>query len=197
VGRSGVVITVRVDTGALRLGVVTSVGTVGGSRDSGSAVSVSTVNLVVLVSGSSNCASSVASLVRGTEVVGVAGNETTSSNSSASGTELSILVDLLAVPEVALGRTGSVVVGWAGTEALLLLVLADKDDLHESSDDEEDDGDDGDCESSGVQAAGSAWGDGVGEVLALASADAVVAEAIRVVEPGVAAAERGVDDASA
>jgi hypothetical protein len=198
VRHGGVVIAVRVDTSSLGLSVVTAVGTVCGSNgDSRSAVSVGTVDLVVLVAGSSDCASGVASLVRGTEVVGVAGNEAAISNSSASGTELSILVDPLAVPEVALGGTGSVVVGRAGTEALLLLVLADKDDLHEGGDDEEDDGDDGDGEGGGVQAAGSARGDRVGEVLALASADAVVTEAIGVVQPGVAATKRGVNDSSA
>jgi len=197
VRHGSVIVTVRVDTSALGLSVVTAVSAVRGSRDSCGTVSVGTINLVVLVAGSSDCASGVASLVRGTEVVGIAGSETASSNSSASGAELSIPVDLLAVPEVALGGTGSVVVGRAGTEALLLLVLADKDDLHESSDDEEDDGDDRDGEGGGVQAAGSTRGDRVGEVLALASADAIVTEAIGVVQPGVAAAERGVDDASA
>jgi hypothetical protein len=195
--RCGVVVAVRVDASALGLSVVATVGAVCGSgRDGSGSVSVGAVNLVVLVAGSCDGATGVASLVRRTEVVGVAGSEATT-NSSASGTELSILVDLLAVPEVALGGTGSVVVRRAGTEALLLLVLADKDDLHESSDDEEDDGDDGDGEGGGVQLAGSTWGDRVGEVLALASADTVVAEAIRVVQSGVAASERGVDDSSA
>jgi hypothetical protein len=195
--RHGVVVAVRVDASALGLSVVTTVGAMCGSgRDSSGAVSIGTINLVVLVAGSCDGASGVASLVRRTEVVGVAGSKATT-NSSASGTELSILVDLLAVPEVALGGTGSVVVRRAGTEALLLLVLADEDDLHESSDDEEDDGDDGDGEGGGVQAAGGARRDGVGEVLALASADAVVSEAVRVVQSGVAASERGVDNASA
>jgi hypothetical protein len=200
VGHSGVVVAVRVDTSALGLGVVAAVGAVGSigsGRDGISSVSVGTIDLVVLVAGSSNGATSVASLVRGTKVVGVAGSEAASTNGSAGGTELGILVDLLAVPEVALGRARSVVVGWAGAEALLLLVLADKDDLHEGGDDEEDDGDDGDGEGGGVQAAGGAWGDGVGEVLALASADAVAAETVGVVQSGVAATERGIDDASA
>ena len=195
--RHGVVVAVRVDASALGLSVVTTVGAMCGSRrDSSGAVSIGTINLVVLVAGSCDGASGVASLVRRTEIVGVANSKATT-NSSTSGTELSILVDLLAVPEVALGGTGSVVVRRAGTEALLLLVLANKDDLHESGNDEENNGDDRDGEGGGVQTAGGTRGDSVGEVLALASADAVGTEAIRVVQPGVAAAERGVYDASA
>lgn len=195
--RRSVVVAVGVNAGALGLSVVTTVGAVSGSsRDSSSAISVGTVNLVVLVARSGDCASGVAGLVRGTHVMSVAGSETASSNSSASGAELGVPVDLLAVPEVALGGTGSVVVRRAGTEALLLLVLANKDDLHESGDDEENNGDDRDGECGGVQTAGGTRGDRVGEVLALASADTVGTEAIRVVQPGVAAAERGVYDAS-
>lgn len=162
-------------------------------------VSVCAVNLIVLVTSarSSDCASSVSSVVRGADVVVVTRSKAAGANSSASGGHLSVsLVGLLAVPEVALGRAAGVVVGRAGTEALLLLVLADQEDLHESSEDEEDNGDDRDSKGDSVEAAGSAGTDGVGEVLVGTSADTTRSEALRAIV-GVANAKRGVHNAGA
>lgn len=137
-------------------------------------VSVGTIDLVVLVARSGDSASSVASLVRGTKIRSVASGEAASANGTAGGhlgVAVSVLVLILAVPEVALGRAASVVVGRTRAKALLLLVLADKEDLEESSDDEQERGDDRDGERNSVQTAGSARLYGVSEVLARAGAE--------------------------
>jgi len=159
-------------------------------------VSVGTVDLVVLVAGGGNCASSVGSVVRWADVSGVASSKVASCNGS-DNILLSIAVGVsLAVPELALGRAIGVVVGRAGTEALLLLVLAHKEDLEESCDEEEESGNDGHREHGGVHAASVARRDRVGEVLALSSAETVVAKPLRV-GISVANTQWGVDDASA
>ena len=147
---------------------------------------------------SSNGRASVSSVVRGADVGGVTGGE----SASCSGSDdilLGVPVGglLLAVPEITLGRATGVVVGRARAETLLLLVLADKEDLEESSDEEQESGDDGDSEHGSVHAASVARRDRVGEVLALSSAETVVAKALRVVGISIADAKRGVDDASA
>ena len=99
---------------------------------------------------------------------------------------------LLAVPEVALSRAASVVVGRARAETLLLLVLADKEDLEDSGDEEQERGNDRHGKYGSVHAASVAWRDRVGEVLALSSAETIVAEALRFVGISVANAKRGV-----
>jgi hypothetical protein len=144
-----------------------------------SSVSVGTVDLVVLIAGSSNCVASVGSVVRRADVSGVAGGKGASCNRS-DDSLLGIPVGLLglAVPEVALGRAFGVVVGWARAKTLLLLVLADKEDLEESSNEEQESGDNGHGEHSLVHAASIARGDGVRQVLALVKAE--VAKALRV-----------------
>lgn len=163
-----------------------------------SGVSVSTVDLVVPVAGSGNGASSVGGVVRGADVGGVTGAKSTSCSRS-DDILLGIPVGglLLAVPEVALGRAAGVVVGRARAETLLLLVLADKEDLEESSDEEQESGNDRHSEHGSVHAASVARRDRVGEVLAGSSAETVVAKALRVVGISIADAKRGVDNASA
>ena len=161
-------------------------------------VSVSTVDLVVASARSSNCASSVGGVVRWANIGGVAGSK----SARCSGSDhilLSVPVGsvLLAVPEVALGRAAGVVVGRARAETLLLLVLADKEDLEESSDEEQESGNDRHSEHGSVHAASVARRDRVGEVLALSSAETIVAKALRVVGISIADAKRGVDDAGA
>lgn len=161
-------------------------------------VSVSTVDLVVASARSSNCASSVGGVVRWANIGGVAGSK----SARCSGSDhilLSVPVGgvLLAVPEVALGRAAGVVVGRARAETLLLLVLANKEDLEESSNEEQESGNNRHSKDGSVHAASVARRDRVGEVLALSSAETIVAKALRVVGISVADAKRGVDDASA
>lgn len=196
--RRSVVVAVWVDTSALGLGVVAAVRAVGCVALVLSAVAVGAINLVVLVTGCCDGAASVASLVRGAEIVVVASSKTAGSGSSTGGAKLGVPVRvLLAVPEVALGGTGSVVVGWARTEALLLLVAAHKSDLENSGDDKEDHRDDRNGECGSVQAASSARRDGISKVLALTGADATSAVAIRIVLSRISDAKRGVHDARA
>jgi len=183
---------------SLRSSVVGAVGTV--SRVAGvllGSVAVSTVDLVVPVAGGSDSASSVGGVVRGADIGGVASGEGASwSGSDDILLKIPVVGLLLALPEVALGRAAGVVVGGARAETLLLLVLANKEDLEESGDEEQESGNDGHGEDSGVHAASVARRDSVGEVLAVSSAETVVAEALRV-GVGIADTERGVDDASA
>ena len=163
-----------------------------------SGVSVGTVDLVVPVAGGSDSASSVGGVVRRADVGGVTGGESASCSGSDDillGVPIGGL--LLAVPEVALGGATGVVVGRARTETLLLLVLADKEDLEESSDEEQESGNDRHSEHGSVHAASVARRDRVGEVLALSSAETIVAKALRVVDISIADAKRGVDNASA
>ena len=179
--------------------VVGAVGTV--SRVAGvllGSVAVGAVDLVVPVAGGSDSASSVGRVVRGTDVGGMASGEGASwCGSDDILLKIPVVGLLLALPEVALGRAAGVVVGRARAETLLLLVLADKEDLEESSDEEQESGDDGDSEHGSVHAASVARRDRVGEVLALSSAETIVAKALRVVGISIADAKRGVDDASA
>ena len=72
------------------------------------------------------------------------------------------LASLVALPEGA-ARALGVIVGWGWSECLLLLVVADEENLPRSSDKEEEGSDDAQCEASGVQVAGiaeitSTWG---------------------------------------
>lgn len=68
----------------------------------------------------------------------------------------------LALPELALWGAGSVVVGWAWSVALLLLVVLHEEDLHDGSEEEEECADDGESKGSSVQSASGVWLDGVG-----------------------------------
>lgn len=184
--------------GSLRSSVVGAVGAVG--RVAGvllGRVSVGAVDLVVPVAGCSDSASSVGCVVGWADISGVTGGE---GASWSGGDDVLLKVPvvglLLALPEVALGRAAGVVVGRARAETLLLLVLADKEDLEESSDEEQESGNNRHGEHSSVHAASVARRDSVGEVLAISSAETVVAKALGV-GVGIANAKRGVDNASA
>jgi len=183
---------------SLRSSVVGAVGTV--SRVAGvllGSVAVGAVDLVVPVAGGSDSASSVGRVVRGTDVGGMASGEGASwCGSDDILLKIPVVGLLLALPEVALGRAAGVVVGRARAETLLLLVLANKEDLEESGDEEQESGNNRHGEDGCVHAASVARRNSVGEVLAVSSAETVVAEALRV-GVGIADTERGVDDASA
>jgi hypothetical protein len=184
---------------SLRRSIVGTVRTVSGVAlvGLGCGVSIGAVDLVVLVAGSSNSTAGVGGIVRGTDIVGVVSGEAASSNGSGSG-HLSIPIGglRLALPEVALCRAAGVVVGWARAETLVLLVLADEEDLEERSHQEEEDANNADSENSCVHAAGSAGRYRVGEVLALSGAESILSKAFRV-HCSVANAKRGVHDSSA
>lgn len=84
-------------------------------------------------------------------------SSTHSSSLSISG----VLGSSVALPEWCLARALGVVVGWAWTICLLLLVMLDHQNLPDGADKEEEDSDDGDCEDGSVESAGETE---VGEV---------------------------------
>ena len=90
-------------------------------------------------------------------MVVVAGSEIACRNAGADGTQLGLLrrANLVLATEEVSATAGArgVVIGRRGPEALLLLVVADESDLHESGADEEQGADDGDGESGGVESA--------------------------------------------
>lgn len=194
---SGVaLIAVRVDTSALRLGVVPAVSAMG------HVAGLLVLNLVVDVTSvarSGDGATGVAGLVAGTGVVVVVGGE--SAGADASGTELSLLLGVLVLTgeetAAAAGARG-VVVGGAGAKALLLLVVTDEGDLEGGGAEEEESGDDGAGEDGRVVAAGVAERDRIGDVAAVVAdiAKAAGAEAAGAGR-GRAGTKRGVDGALA
>jgi hypothetical protein len=100
---------------------------------------------------------------------------------STNGTGLSVLGDrggLLLTAEQTLAVARGVVVGWAWSQALLLLMVAHEHDLHGGGAEEEEGGDDGDGEDGSVELAGCAQVDCVGVVLALISTKSIAAEAV-------------------
>lgn len=99
----------------------------------------------------------VGSVVGWTEVlvVVVVDGERSGCNTSTGSAELGVLLGVL-VLAAASAESRGVVVAWRWAVALLLLVVTDKNDLHESGDEEEDTADDGDGERSGVESASKA-----------------------------------------
>jgi len=174
----GSVVTVRVDrTGTGGRGVVAGVGAIW-------------LNLLVNASGTADGSTGVGGVVAGAGV-GVSDRETTSACSSA---ELSLTsgVLVLASEEALAPGAGGVAVGWARSEALLLLVVSDEDDLHDGGDEENDGTDNGDSKASLVHAASSTILDTVSGLVAL---NAVGSEAEAEVVLG--SANGGADNARA
>jgi len=167
--RNGAVVTVWVSASAGRLCVVAtvravrSVVAVHGRVDLSVVVSLVIRWVVVLDEASavttSDGRAGVGGVVRWTEVVVVGCGEGSGWNTSTDGTKLGILLGVLvlATEETATSAgAGGVVVVWRWAEALLLLVVTNKGDLHERCEDEEDSADNRDGESSGVEFAGKA-----------------------------------------
>lgn len=127
-------------------------------------------------------------------------NSACNGSASAVSTELRVaIVDgalAIALPE---GTTPAaargVVVGGRGTEALLLLVAAGKPKLADGCNKEEESSNDSDGKTCLVIAAHSAISSLVGDLLAVAGTEAIVAKALA--SFSVAATERGVDNAGA
>ncbi len=94
-----------------------------------------------------------------------------------------------------LAGTRGVVVGWAWAEALLLAVMTDKEHLHSCGDKKEESANDGDGKCGCVESACKSEVDGISDVLALATADAIRAKSVVCVRW--AAANWGVDVALA
>ena len=92
---------------------------------------------VVLVTVTSDSRASVGSVVRRTDIVCRSSGESTGTGSDFGVTEASVLVLASPTEETTTGTAAGVVVGWARTEALLLLVVARESDLHEGRDEEE------------------------------------------------------------
>lgn len=155
-GRSGIV-AVGVD----------STGTSGG-RGVVTGVGASWLNLLVDASGAADGSTSVGSVVAWASVR--VGN----SEARGSSAELSLAsgVLILASKESLASGAGSVAVGWAGSEALLLLVVADEHNVHDGGEQENDATDNGDGEASLVHAASSAVVDTVGNLIALGTVGA-------------------------
>lgn len=203
-----VVVAIWVDTCALRLSVVSTVGTVRGMtvvtslgvahvgavskvRAGGGIVVNASVCLSVVVSwiivldeasvsaSWAGSRTSVAGVVRSTSVmVVVVCGKSACSDASTNGTKLGILFSGILVlaseqSSATTARTRGVVVGWRWTEALLLLVVTDKSDLHQSSQEEKESTDDRDSKDRGVQSAGKTEMDGVSDVLAAARTESI------------------------
>lgn len=138
--------------------------------------------------GRSDGRASVGSVVARAEVVGGSRGSKTTSSSSGDGANLRVAVTsgpggLLALPELHAG-TGGVAVAGAGTESLLLLVVAHEKDLDEGTEEEEDCADDGDGHASGVELADRAEGGSVGDLVALAVGTKALLGAGRAVAEG-------------
>lgn len=143
---------------------------------------VAVLDLIIGVGvASSDSRASVASLVAWTDVVVVASGQTTAVDGSAGWAHLrvalSLLLGLAASEETTLLARGVVVV-WAGTVCLLLLVGAHELELEGSGDEEEDGSNDTAGEDGLVETAGSLVVDSVGDLVV----EAILAELAEWVE---------------
>ena len=127
--------------------------------------------MLISVTGSSNRRARVRSVVRRAVIImpDSRGRKTARDRDSADFRVAQALGAAVALPKLSAGALG-VAVGGAGTERLLLLVVASEAELDEGGDEEEERAQDGDGEAGGVETAGGAERGGVGDLVALAVA---------------------------
>ena len=100
--------------------------------DRSSVVSANKRLVVLIGSSTSDSGASVSGIVRGTDIMSCGRDKVTSASSSNFGVAKGGVLVLATSEEATTATTASVVVGRAGTEALLLLVVARKGDLDKS-----------------------------------------------------------------